>query len=464
MERKMDWQQLLVEKRYNTSNIFYLRGESAYNIDSMNIIKSEAFQKLPEKTHIFPLESWECCRTSMVHSLEVSYFSKMIVHKFAERNMRKSLSLKEIAKMSNTVSAVGLMQEIGLPAFGYCGEAAMRAWFQAYLVGFTYNGRPVVDWLGEQQRRDLEHLNIQAQSLRIVRHLHDEKLRKKLNLTYPILNTMLKLSLRPSKKRKQSHLDHYQSEQQFYRNVSDEMGVINQHPLTLIVQAASDIARTTSTIKEAIGKGLINTREIVSYLQNKIDDSKLTYGQLYQYRELLGQRTHYLYKEEQDESAVLLWIEDLQLRFIINAASSFNKKHTTIMTGDYRHDLFYETDVEPLMRGLEGFVEEQIICHSQLQKSEQIGRECIFDLLKRFVPAVIYFEEERTEEERVVNMHLSTQVKHLYHADLEGYKKPSQGDKLYHRLLMVVDFLTELTDEQALRLSEKLMGFEVINR
>lgn len=461
MERKMDWQQLLIEKRYNTSNIFYLRGDSAYNMDSMKIIKSEPFQKLPEKTHLFPIESWECSRTSMLYSLEVSYFSKMIVHKFAERNMRKTVTAKEIAKMSNTVSAAALLQEIGLPAFGYCGEACIRAWFQENLTSLTYEGQNVVDLLKLEQRYDLENLSSSSQSLRITRKLHDEPWRKTLNLTYPILNTVLNRSFICTERQHQPEVNYYQSEKRFYQKISEEMDIINNHPLTLIIQAASDLAYTTSGIKEALGKGLISSQELVSYLLDYIDETQLTYGQLYQYREILVRKKQLL-AESQDDSAILLWMEDLQMRFVINAASSFNKKYTAIMSGTYSHDLFFETDVEPLIRGLQVFINERIIGHSQLRESESLGIDRLTELLGQLVPAAIYFEEEQTVQQKSLNRHLSNHAKESYRADIAGESEISQGTKLYHRLMMAVDFLSELTDEQAITLAEKLTSQAVI--
>lgn len=453
MEHKMDWQQLLTEKRYNTSNIFYLREESAYNIDSMNIIKSEAFQKLPEKTHLFPLESWDCSRSSMVHSLEVSYFSKMIVHKFAQRNRRKTVTAEDITKMANTVSAAALLQQIGLPAFGYCGEVAMRAWFQEQLASLTYNSRPVVDWLGSR-RFDFEALNVHAQSFRIIRRLHDNQ-QKKLNLTYGILNTVASLQ-----SQNKPQLTYYQSELPFYRNVSEGMTITSTHPLALIVQAASEVSWTTSALKEALGKGIIKGQEIVSYLQEKIDENRLTYEQLYQYREIIARNTHFTTKEGPDDSAILLWMDDLQLRFINGLASSFNRKYMAIMAGAYPHDLFYETDVEPLYRGLKALVDERIICHSQLQESELTGTANLRKLLDRFVPAIIYYEEERDPEQKAINKRVSMGVKMDYLRELGQIDKPSDGDKLYYRLSMAVDFLSGLTDREALKLAKELSHLE----
>lgn len=463
MERKMDWQQLLTEKRYNTSNIFYLRGESAYNIDSMKIIKSEAFQKLPEKSHLFPIEGWDYSRSSMVHSLEVSYFSKMIVHKFAERNMRKTVTAKEIAKMSNTVCAAALIQEIGLPAFGYCGEACIRGWFQENLATLTYEGKKLVELMNLKQCQDLENLNVHAQSLRILRKLHGKARDKKMNLTYAILNTVVNQPVKELANYEAPYLSCYQSEQAFCRNIFEEVDIINKHPLSLIVSAASDLAYTTSAIKDGLSNGVIDSQQIVCYLQEKIDENKLTYGQLFQYREVLGRHRHFSTKAGQDEEAVVLWLEDTQLRFINNLAASFNRKYALIMSGNYHRDLFHETDVEPLFRGLQGFVEESIICHPQRQASELVGMAKLTDLLNRFVPATLYYDEERTDEQRAINQRISIQAKKAYRDDLEGIADRGEGDKLYYRLLMVVDFLTELTDRQAASLSEELVNLEAIS-
>src|SRR5699024_2764842 len=166
--------------------------------------------------------------------------------------------------ISHILECAGLIHDIGNPPFGHFGELAVREWFRLNLPRLTFRERPVEDMLSEQMKQDFYHFEGNAQALRLVTRLHYLVDEHGMNLTYALLNTIIKYPV-PStgidphsgdiRKKK---MGYYYADREIFEKITAATGTGNRrHPLTFILEAADDLAYKTADIEDAFVKGFI---------------------------------------------------------------------------------------------------------------------------------------------------------------------------------------------------------------
>ena len=266
----MEWRMLLSPMRERGSSG---RSKSAdlrseFEKDYHRIIGSASFRRLQDKTQVFPLDKSDFIRTRLTHSLEVSSLGKSLGQNIGEnilkfrRNSGFTPQMKE--DISHILECAGLIHDIGNPPFGHFGEVAIREWFAGNLPKLSFCGQPVEDILSEQMKQDFYHFEGNAQALRLVTRLHYLVDEHGMNLTYALLNTIIKYpvpstGIRPdSGNIKDKKMGYYLADEEIFRKVTETTGAGNsRHPLTYILEAADDLAYKTADIEDAFVKGFI---------------------------------------------------------------------------------------------------------------------------------------------------------------------------------------------------------------
>ena len=263
----MEWKKLLSQKREresaNRQKAADLRSE--FEKDYHRIIGSASFRRLQDKTQVFPLDKSDFIRTRLTHSLEVASLGKSLGQNIGEnilkyrRNSGFTPRMKE--DISHILECAGLIHDIGNPPFGHFGEIAIREWFGRNLPEMTFKGERVEELLSEQMKQDLYHFEGNAQALRLVTRLHYLVDEHGMNLTYALLNTIIKYPVSSTEINEESvnikdkKLGYYLADEQIFRDVTETTGTgNNRHPLTYILEAADDLAYKTADIDiEAAG-------------------------------------------------------------------------------------------------------------------------------------------------------------------------------------------------------------------
>lgn len=471
----MNWEQLLSTKRSRGSSNKgrYQKNSdlrSEFEKDYHRIIGSASFRRLQDKTQVFPLDKSDFIRTRLTHSLEVSSFAKSLAQNIGENILayKKDLSFTNRMKedICNILQCAGLIHDIGNPPFGHFGELAIREWFERNLPVMEYHGRTIDQVLTPQMREDFYHFEGNAQALRLVSKLHFLIDESGMNLTYALLNTIVKYpvsSIEIDKRSgdiKNKKMGYYFADTEIFEDIQRETGTNGcRHPLTYILEAADDIAYKTADIEDAFVKGFLSYYKLLEELRELeatyVQDSANAFHPADKLEDLYlsGKERHV---ENPEEYAVKNWIIRVQ-GFLINCATfGFTSNYGAIMRGEYRYDLFHRTFAEKLMDLLGDLAFREVFTSDSIFRMEVAESAMIDFLMDKFVGAVIHYDDPLqkpgTIETKLVSF-ISSNYKNAYHYHARG---KTEEEKLYLRLLLVTDYICGMTDSYAKRLYQEL--------
>ena len=466
----MRWEQLLSttrmrggspNKKYRTTDL-----RSEFEKDYHRIIGSASFRRLQDKTQVFPLDKSDFIRTRLTHSLEVSSFGKSLGQNIGENILtyRKDAGFTPQMKedIGNILQCAGLIHDIGNPPFGHFGEIAIREWFGRNLPELEFHGRPIAEILSPQMLKDLYHFEGNAQALRLVTKLHYLVDEYGMNLTYALLNTIVKypvssLEMNPkSDDIKDKKLGFYLADEKIYRAIEADTGTNGRrHPLTYILEAADDLAYKTADIEDAFVKGFISYHlllEELGELQARHPNANFKPKDELEKRYRHGRERRVANPEAY---AVKNWIVRVQGFLITCVTYGFTYNYDAIMAGTYKYDLFHGTFAEELMDLLGTLAFREVFSSSTIYKLEMVESRVLDYLLDRLVHAVIYYDTEvplGTIDLRIISF-ISDNYKNAYKIQSRG---KTEEEKLYLRLLLVTDFVCGMTDSYAKRLYQEL--------
>ena len=467
----MNWNQLLSTKRnreYSSGNSHSADLRSEFEKDYHRIIGSASFRRLQDKTQVFPLDKSDFIRTRLTHSLEVSSFGKSLGQNIGEYILAYKKDEDFIPQykedICNILQCAGLLHDIGNPPFGHFGECVIRDWFKKNLGAIHFKGKSVESILSPQMKEDFYNFEGNAQAFRLITKLHYLVDENGMNLTYALLNTIVKYPV-PSTKIdkttgniKDKKMGYYYADQKLYEAVAKATGTEGKrHPLTYILEAADDIAYKTADIEDAFVKGFISyhkLREELGMLQEKNpEDSFASLDKLerkYQSGIKRGVKNP-------EEYAVKNWIVQVQGFLISCATYGFTSNYEAIMEGTYKYDIFHGTYAEDLMHLLGDLAYREVFVTPDIYKME-VAESVILDfLMTKLVNAVIYYDTDvkLSEIDKRMLSFVSGNYKSAYHYQAEG---KSEEEKLYLRLLLVTDYICGMTDSYAKRLYQELNG------
>ena len=226
-------------------------------------------------------------RTRLTHSLEVSSLAKSLGQNIGEAILEsdadQAFTRKRKEDISHILECAGLIHDIGNPPFGSFGELAIRDWFVRKLPQLYYKGHSLDEMLNLQMKEDFYHFEGNAQALRLVTRLHYLVDEYGMNLTYALLNTIIKYPVSSTQvypdsgNIKEKKMGYYLADEKIFQEITRETGTGNcRHPLTYILEAADDLAYKTADIEDAFVKGFLSYhtfKEELSCLTERYSDS-----------------------------------------------------------------------------------------------------------------------------------------------------------------------------------------------
>lgn len=469
---QMTWDRLLssTRSRQNVSNnASDVRTE--FRKDYHRIIGSASFRRLQDKTQVFPLDRGDFVRTRLTHSLEVSSFAESI----------GDTALRKLAAQGNTditddvresccdiLRCAGLVHDIGNPPFGHFGEYTIREWFGLNLGRLTYKDKPLSELLSPQMQGDLLHFEGNAQALRVLTKLHYLIDEHGMNLTYALLNTVIKYPVSSLGTDKHSgdirtkKMGFYLTEEQLYRDIASATGADGcRYPLTFLLEAADDIAYKTADIEDAVKKGMISYRELLSELRERADGctdeaKKEVLSKAAEKLEGCRMRAEENSMPDPDRNAVQNWTIAMQSVLIYAASDAFVDNYDAIMCGELKKELLAVSPASELAEALSDIAFRYAFRSKEILKIELSVSTMMDFLLEKLTGAALRYgtKQEKITDNKLISVISENYVK-ICNIQCDG---ADEAHVAYHRLQLVTDYVCGMTDNFARELYRELVG------
>ena len=222
--------------------------------DKDRIIYSKAFRRLIHKTQVcFMGEMKEHIRTRLTHTLEVSQIARNIA--------------RQVRANEDLVEAIALGHDLGHTPFGHTGEEVLNDFLTGEDKGIRDKLYEMYGFKIEEKGLCFKH---NFQSVRVLNELEEGYYFKGLNITYPVLEGILKHT---STKFKEGKL---KDEPVVYDGINEIEAFYIKQPFSCslegqIVDLADEIAQVCHDIEDAI-EGNYDSKEIIcAQLQDLTD-------------------------------------------------------------------------------------------------------------------------------------------------------------------------------------------------
>ena len=437
----MNWQKLLSPARLGTRHSSVgAFGRSDFHKDYDRIIFSAAFRRLQRKTQVHPLPENDNVHTRLTHSLEVSCIGRslglMVGHRLSEKG---SLPYTiDPDHMAAIVQAAALCHDIGNPPFGHAGEYAIRQWFIDADPAFTGS-------LSREQFADLTTYEGNAQGFRLLTNKRTGLYDGGMRLTYATLASFLKYpwsasgSPFPQKKK----FGAFQKEFALLEEVADATGLIRtsdqafcRHPLVYLVEAADDVCYALIDIEDGVELELVEFETLEKMLRPCIEG------------DLPAE-----YHREQNISRKISFLRGKIMSGLLDAlVDAFVRHEEELLAGVWKGDLLACADgpYNELIATAKSFSEKQIILNRRKVQIEVGAFAHLETLLETFCKTALEVHKARSEADIPYR---AGRVRELI-----GNDAMPIGASLYDLYLVILDYVSGMTDDFAARLARDIGG------
>ncbi len=469
---KMTWDRLLCGERSRQTvrkNVNDVRTE--FRKDYHRIVGSASFRRLQDKTQVFPLDRGDFVRTRLTHSLEVSSFAESIgdtaLRKLSEQG-RADITDDVRESCCDILRCAGLIHDIGNPPFGHFGEYTIREWFGLNLGKLAYKGQPLSELLSPQMQGDLLHFEGNAQALRVLTKLHYLIDEHGMNLTYALLNTVIKYPVSSLHTDKHSgdirtkKMGYYLTEERLNNNIVCATGAVDcRYPLTFLLEAADDIAYKTADIEDAVKKGMISLSALDIELRERAESCADV-----KKREVLvaaAEKLQSCYKRatenlmpDPERNAVQNWMIAMQSVLIYAASDAFVDNYDAIMCGGLKMELLAVSPASELADALSDIAYRYAFQSKEILKIELSVSTMMDFLLEKLTGAALRYDtaQEKITDKKLISV-ISENYVRICSLQCEG---ADDAHVAYHRLQLVTDYICGMTDGFARQLYRELVG------
>ncbi|MEQ8634128.1 dGTP triphosphohydrolase [Gimesia maris] len=445
MTHKLSWKKLLSSKRVPKpsdplSNSQNERTEFEQDYD--RILFSQPFRRLARKTQVHPMASNDHIHNRLTHSLEVASLGRTFANRAYDLAKNNS-DLGEFSKndFNLILQSACLIHDLGNPPFGHAGEEVVRAWIDVHKLEIFKKKIPNAPENEESNcRQDCLRFEGNAQGFRLAAR-SDNSIAGYLRLTYATLSSAIKypwLSTDSIVSEKKKH-SIYTSESDIFKNISEELGLVNnegnfiRHPLSFLTEAADDICYRILDLEDAVEMGICDKDEIHD-LFLKIS------------------------KNDNNKSMVLAQLRGQAIEKLMNEFwKVFENDFETIMNGER---------IDDLRSSLESSTTEQLDKVKDLYESifghrKKVATELgAYHVLGRILNSLFKTIESIDNSSSYEEIHfLSKRC-----IDLTWRKDHVESNidqNYYWWVHQVMDFISGMTDDYAIRLSGEIGGYSL---
>ncbi|MCG9912151.1 MAG: dNTP triphosphohydrolase [Flavobacteriales bacterium] len=442
----MEWIHLLSPARLSqtdTPETGLYRSEFDKDVD--RIIFSHPFRRLQDKTQVVPLPEHDFVHTRLTHSLEVSsvgrYLGKKVAVTLFERYLNLGSTGISPSDVGSAVAAACLAHDIGNPPFGHSGEQAISQVFKNGMFSYAKAECTPSQWA------DLENFEGNAQGFRLLAG----KGKDGLKLTVTTLGAFLKYPresvMDNPNPAKRSHKKYgfFQSEKPLAKKLSELASLtgyesqalcFSRHPLVYLTEAADDVCYLIIDLEDAVRMRVVSEKEYVELLQPILGDS----FNVEKYRAMtpLNDRIGLL------RAMAINKLAD-------ECADYFLEHEQQILSGELDQSLSDIISRATLLKEISRFSVKNIYNSQQVLEIQAAGFKVLPGLMEIFMSAAEDARQHNGKPKNPANKNNWD----LFKALTETTETPSD---FYSTALMVIDFVSGLTDRHAVRLFRKLSG------
>jgi len=444
----MDWKQLLSAKRWGYEHREandYFDARSEFQRDYDRLIFSSPFRRLQNKTQVFPLPGAVFVHNRLTHSLEVASVGRSLGRLFYNLMKQQMPNVDQeipfLQEVGNIISSACLSHDLGNPAFGHSGEAAISSFFTEGA------GRKFQEQVSALQWADLTHFEGNANALRILTHPYKGKDEKGYALTYATLASIVKYPcaaidghLKANHHRKKYGF--FESETEAFQKIAKELGLepdptnpkgYLRHPLVYLVEAADDICYNIIDLEDAHHLKILSYREVEELLLPLCGGQDL--------------RARLDALEDRGSRVELLRAKAINT-LIHGAAEVFVKNQAKFLSGTFTSSLIdaLEPKIVSQMKLISKISVERIYNASTVVQIEIAGYHVMNALLDEFIPAYLKTNKSMFDKKLVA------MIPQQFHTDrVDAYSK----------IRAVLDFVSGMTDVYAIELYRKIKGISI---
>ncbi|ALL07965.1 dehydrogenase [Pedobacter sp. PACM 27299] len=440
----MNWEKLLSAKRWGNEDRFagnQKEARSEFQRDYDRIIFSSPFRRLQNKTQVFPLPGSVFVHNRLTHSLEVASVGRSLgtifYNKFKAQESDVDETCPLLCEIGNIIASACLAHDLGNPAFGHSGEAAISHYFT------NGDGKVYQEQVSEAEWEDLINFEGNANALRILTHQFAGKGTGGFALTYATLAAIAKYPCASLAGHNKENIytkkyGFFQSEQSGFEKIAEEMElmkvqdepmVYKRHPLVYLVEAADDICYNIIDLEDAHRLKILSYAEVETLLIPLCNDPNLPAR---------------LATIEDDDAKITLMRAKSISTLIGLCSNVFYEQQDVILNGDFNQSLMdaIEQPFLSVMKEIERVSYKKIYNYTSVVQIEVAGYKVMGGLLEEFIPA--YLQNESKYHKKLV--------------ELIPKQFLTQETDTYTKIQSVLDFISGMTDIYAVELFRKIKG------
>lgn len=464
---------LTIDREMNEIDIL----DNSIESDRGRILSSPAMRRLQKRTQVFALELNASIRSRLTHSMEVAQNARYIAKTILTKLEKDGLDIYGLDGLENafisTAEMTSLLHDIGNPPFGHFGEQTINKWMTENIIPLFDNmdiksNETIL--LKEKLSKDICSYDGNAQALRVITKL------QRMNLSYTQIIAVLKYTRGAFEEKPKEHEalnylkkkpGYYYSEKKTIEKIHKELNIKSGHrfPITYIMEAADDISYLTADLEDSHEKGILSLKKIYRLITEECENQKETFLLEIVKREYEKAKDG----EKPYQFNMFFTIVRAQLvgALVRHVSNVFVENHESIFDGSFNAALLEydkKSKYYKAVKVLQKISNIYIYQNKEVQSLEIQSYSIINGLFDIYKPLLElnYKDFNNLLKNKKIDCFISARlIKRLsskqivaYENDMKKFQEFNEEEikvlELYHRVRLITDYISGMTDDYAL--------------